>query len=126
MTADAHAPAVGLDADPGLEVGAAADAIAAAARRCPAVADLYGGGLVQVATFLPGRRVEGVRLGDERVLLSVVAAWGVPLVALTEQVRAAVAPLAGGRRVDVHVADIRLPGEGPLALPAGGPGPGTS
>jgi hypothetical protein len=110
------------DSGRGTDVGAAADAIASAARRCPAVADLYGGGLVQVATFLPGRRVEGVRLEEQRVLLSVVAAWGVPLVALADQVRAAVAPLAGGRRVDIHVAEIRLPGEETLALPSADPG----
>jgi hypothetical protein len=107
---------------PGADIGAAADAIASAARRCPAVADLYGGGPVQVATFLPGRRVEGVRLEEDRVLLSVVAAWGVPLIALADQVRAAVTPLAGGRRVDIHVADICLPGEETLALPSADPG----
>ena len=100
-----------------------ADAIASAARRCPAVADLHGGDLVQVATYLPGRRVDGVRVEEDRVLVSVVAAWGVPLVALTDQVRAAVTRLAGGRRVDVHVADIRLPGEETLALPPAGPPP---
>jgi hypothetical protein len=100
-----------------------ADAIASAARRCPAVADLHGGGLVQVATYLPGRRVEGVRVEEDRVLVSVVAAWGMPLVALTDQVRAAVTPLAGGRRVDVHIADIQLPGEETLALPPAGPPP---
>jgi hypothetical protein len=96
-----------------------ADAVASAVRRCPAVAGLHGGGPVQVATYLPGRRVEGVRLEDDRVLVSVVAAYGAPLTALTGQVRAAVGPLAGGRRVDVHVADVRLPGEEPPALPPG-------
>lgn len=96
-----------------------ADAIAAAVRRCPAVADLDVGGPVQVATYLPGRRVDGVRVQDDRVGVSVVAAWGVPLIALADQVRAAVAPLAGRRRVDIHVADIQLPGEEPPALPAG-------
>lgn len=113
-----QAPASGVGAD----LGAVADVIASAARRCPAVADLYGGGPVQVATFLPGRRVEGVQLEEERVLLSVVAAWGAPLIALTDQVRAAVAPLAGGRRIDIHVAEIRLPGEETLALPPADPG----
>jgi hypothetical protein len=93
-----------------------ADAVASAVRRCPAVAGLHGGGPVQVATYLPGRRVEGVRIEDDRVLISVLAAYGAPLTALTRQVRAAVDPLAGGRRVDVHVADVRLPGEEPLAL----------
>jgi hypothetical protein len=95
-----------------------ADAVASAVRRCPAVAGLHGGGLVQVATFLPGRRVDGVRVGEDAVQVSVVAAYGIPLVALTDQVRSAAAPLAGGRRIDVHVADLQLPEEQQLALPA--------
>jgi hypothetical protein len=100
-----------------------AEAIAAAVRGCPAVADLHAGGLVRIATYLPGRRIDGVQLADDRVLISVVAAYGVPLVLLTDQIRAAVRPLAGGRRVDIHVADLQLPGEEQVALP---PGSGTS
>lgn len=99
-----------------------ADAIAAAVRRCPAVADLSGGGAVQIATYLPGRRVDGVRLGDDAIAVSVVAVFGIPVIAVADQVRAAVAPLAAGRRIDVHVADVRLPGEGPPELPPGGDG----
>jgi hypothetical protein len=95
-----------------------ADAIVSAVRRCPAVAGLHGGGLVHVATYLPGRRVDGVRVGEDDVQISVVAAHGIPLLALTDQVRSAVAPLAGSRRIDVHVADLQLPEEQQLALPS--------
>lgn len=99
---------------------AEADAIAAAVRACPAVASLDSGPLShQVVTLLPGRRVEGVRVNADRILVSVVAAFGTPLILLTEQVRAAVGPLAGGRAVDVHIADLQLPGEEQPALPAG-------
>jgi hypothetical protein len=96
-----------------------ADAIASAVRRCPAVADLHGGGPVRVATFLPGRRVNGVRVDDDRVQVSVVAAYGIPLTALADQVRSAVAALTGARQIDVHIADLQLPADQPLALPAG-------
>ncbi len=99
-------------------VAAEADAIAAAVRACPAVAGLYGGGLAPVVTLLPGRRVDGVHVDDDSVQLAVVAAYGPPLIALVDQVRAAVAPLAGGRRIDVCVADLQLPGEEQPALPA--------
>ncbi|TFV64135.1 hypothetical protein E4P41_02530 [Geodermatophilus sp. DF01-2] len=96
-----------------------ADTIAAAVTACPAVAALHGGGLRRTATYLPGRRVDGVRLADDRIEVSVVAVQGAPVALLADQVRAAVAPLAGGRVVDVHVADLQLFEEQPPALPAG-------
>jgi len=86
-----------------------ADVIAAATSSCPAVVRLVAGFPQVVATYLPGRRVEGVRIEDERVLVSVVLAYGVPVSALDAQVRAALAPHAGGRSIDVHVADVQLP-----------------
>ena len=95
------------------------EAIAAAVRAAPAVAALDTGGLRMVVTLLPGHRVDGVQVTDERVTVSVVAARGVPLTALTDQIRARVAPLAGGRPVDVHVADLQVAGEEQPALPAG-------
>jgi hypothetical protein len=104
---------------------AAADEIAGRVLDLPGVAALHGGGLVQVATVLPGRRVDGVRLDDDRVLVSVVAAFGQPLPAVADSVRRVAGPLAGGRRVDVHIADVQLPGEEQLALPPGPSGPAT-
>ncbi|WP_233498923.1 hypothetical protein [Blastococcus sp. TF02A-26] len=96
-----------------------ADTIAAAAVRCPAVASLHGGGTRRIATYLPGRRVEGVRVGPDRVAVAVVAVPGVPVIAVADQVRSAVEPLSGGRPVDVHVADLQLPEDRPPALPPG-------
>jgi len=84
------------------------DRVAAAVLACPAVLELHAGGLRQVATYLPGRRVSGVRTDEEVIQVSVVAAAGVPLPAVATQVRAAVAPLAGRRPVDVHIADVAL------------------
>jgi hypothetical protein len=83
------------------------DAIAAATLACPAVAGLDEAGTLAVATYLPGRRVVGVRVEDRRVLLSVVLASGFPVQSLEAQVRRALAPHVGSRRVDVHVADLQ-------------------
>lgn len=83
------------------------DAIAAAALACSAVAGLNEGGTRAVATYLPGRRVVGVRVEDRRVLVSVVLASGSSVQSLEAQVRSALAPHVAGRQVDVHVADVQ-------------------
>ena len=83
------------------------DAIAAATLACPAVAGLHEGGTRAVATYLPGRRVVGVRIGERRVLVSVVLASGSSVRSLETQVRSALAPHVLGRQVDVHVADVQ-------------------
>ncbi|QNN51554.1 hypothetical protein [Nocardioides mesophilus] len=83
------------------------DSIAAAVLACPAVAGLHEGGTWAVATYLPRRRVVGVRVEDRRVLVSVVLAYGSSVRSLEAQVRSALAPLVEGARVDVHVADVR-------------------
>ena len=83
------------------------DAIAGAALACPAVARLDEGGTRAVATYLPGRRVVGVRVEDRRVLVSLVLAYGSSVRSLEEQVRSAVEAHVGGRQVDVHVADVQ-------------------
>jgi uncharacterized alkaline shock family protein YloU len=92
--------------DPSAEHTDEVDIIAAAALACPAVAGLRAGGPVAVATYLPGRRVDGVRVGEDRVLVSVVLAYGSSVSSLEKQVRTALAPHVAGRSVDVHVADV--------------------
>ncbi|WP_034590609.1 hypothetical protein [Hamadaea tsunoensis] len=82
------------------------DAIAAAVRACPGVADLDAGHPAELATYLPGRRVAGVRVADATVEVQVRAQWGRPLPEIAGEVQVAVAPLAGGRRVDVLIADV--------------------
>lgn len=106
-----------------------ADLLAAAALGCPGVAKLSPAGQRQVATYLPGRRVLGVRVGDDRVEIAVVVRWGVTAAEVDRQVRGAVAPYALARLVDVHIADLQLPQDlaadeaaPPLALPAGSSG----
>lgn len=94
------------------------DALAAATLKCPSVARLHPGGTRFVATYLPGRRVVGVRVGEDRVLVSVVLAQGASVPTLGKQVRDALAPLIAGRAADVHVADVDM-GEGVGADAAG-------
>jgi hypothetical protein len=84
-----------------------ADAIAAATLACPAVAGLHEGGTRAVATYLPGRRVIGVRVEDQRVLVSVVLASGSSVRSLEAQVRSRLAPHVEGREIDVYVADVQ-------------------
>ena len=86
--------------------GVDVDAVAAAAQALPVVRSLSGGRFGEVATYLPGRRVQGVRVRGENVEVHVVAGPEVPLPVVGATVRGAVLPLAGGRAVDVHVDDI--------------------
>jgi uncharacterized alkaline shock family protein YloU len=87
------------------------EAVAAAALGCPLIAGLTGGRLGEIATYLPGRRVVGVRELDGTVEVHVVARWGTPLPKVADVVRAAVAPHAGGRPVSVFVEDIEVPAD---------------
>lgn len=84
-----------------------ADDVAAAVLACPGIVALDAGGVTQVATYLRGRRVVGVRLGDEAIEVAVVAALGTPIAEVDAQVRDAVAPHARGRRVDLQVVDVQ-------------------
>ena len=83
------------------------DAIAAATLACGAVAGLDEGGTRGVATYLPGRRVVGVRVENRRVLVSVILSSGFSVRLLDAQVRSALAPLVRDRDVDVYVADVQ-------------------
>jgi uncharacterized alkaline shock family protein YloU len=87
------------------------EAVAAAALGSPLIAGLSGGRLGEIATYLPGRRVVGVRQADGVVELHVVARWGTSLPEVAEVVRAAVAPYADGRPIAVFVEDIEVPAD---------------
>lgn len=96
--------------------GVDVDAVAAAVRGCPAVADLDGGQPVQsVVTYLPGRRVAGVRVADHRVTVQVVLRWGASVADLARQVRSAVKVLTGSRPIDIAVAAVTDPPGAPSA-----------
>jgi len=83
-----------------------AEAIAAAATSVPGVARLAGGKFGQIATYAPGRKVNGVRFTGDAVEVHVVAEWVASLPQLADEVRAAVDPLTAGRSVSVFVDDI--------------------
>ena len=86
-----------------------AEAVEAAVLAHPGVARLSGGPFGTIASYLPGRRVVGVRLPLEEtdpVEIAVVARMGMPLPLLAEELGAAVVAVVGPVAVDVTVADV--------------------
>ncbi len=77
----------------------------------PGVEGLHGGVFGEVATYLPGRRVTGLRVRGEDVDVHLVLAWGQPVLATADRVRDALARKVKGQ-VHVTVEDIRAPDPG--------------
>jgi len=98
--------------------GVDVDAVAAAVRRCPAVDDLDGGRLGAVGTYLPGRRVPGIRIEDGRIEVHVRSTWNSSASAVATQIRIALRALAGGRPIDIVLSDVAIPGEAAAAAEA--------
>jgi hypothetical protein len=94
---------------------ALAQRVAAAVAAHPAVAGLHGGIYGSVTTYLPGRKLLGVRIGegDEPVEVAVVLRGDRPIPEAVRSLRGEVSRLCGGVAVDITVADILLPGEVP-------------
>lgn len=99
--------------DPGSAVvaGLDVDRLAAAVAACPAVADLSGGLLGSVGTYLPGRRVPGIVVHDRgtpppSIEVHVMARYGPALAEVESQVRAALAMAAPNSPVDLVIDDI--------------------
>lgn len=93
---------------------ALAEAVADAVLAHPAVVRLSGGAFGTVASYLPGRRVVGVRLplvDSEPVEIAVVARMGTVLPLLAAELCDAVAAVTGPAVVDVTVTDVEaVPG----------------
>lgn len=85
--------------------------VAAAVLAIPGVVGLHPGPFGEVATYLPGRRVSGVRLAPGRCEVHVVLLTGVPLHETAEAVRRAAAAVVG-TPVDVYVEDLATGGTG--------------
>lgn len=104
MTDPAHGHGDPLD-DPSGEV---AERIAAVVVAVPGVAALHGGTFGDVASYLPGRKLTGVRIGrvSEPVEVAVVVGMNRPIPAVVADVRRAVTAVCGDRPVDVTVADV--------------------
>lgn len=96
---------VGAAASPSADL---ADRVAIAVLGVPGVVGLHPGVFGEVATYLPGRRVDGVRLRPDRSEVHLVLAWGAPALPTAEAVRAAASALTG-TPVDVSVEDVADP-----------------
>ena len=69
------------------------------------VAGLHGGMFGEAATYLPGRRVSGIRLGDNGTEVHVTLVAGHSVRETADAIRMAVAPLAPGA-IHVTVEDV--------------------
>ena len=96
-------------AEPDVEV----PLIAGAVLSCPLVAELHPGAYGEIATYLPGRRVPGIRVGADVIEVHVVAHLAATVPQVAAAIRAVLTPWSTGRRVDVVIEDLRLPGEDP-------------
>jgi len=84
------------------------DRIVELVRTVPGVADLHGGAFGEVATYVGGRRVIGLRVGGrgtDRVEIHLTAEYPADLPALADTVRTRVADHVDGV-VDVVVEDV--------------------
>lgn len=90
-----------------------AEAVASAVLAVPGVNALHAGVVGEVATYLPGRRVNGVRLRDDECEVHVVLDWGSPVLRTADDVRVAVEHLVDGP-VHVTVEDIASPDAAPV------------
>ena len=81
------------------------EVVAAAVLAVPGVVRLHGGRFGELGTYLPGRRVTGVRIDDEGTEVHVVVSDLVPVPETAARVRRAVSAIAP-MPVRVHVEDI--------------------
>lgn len=103
------------------------DAVAAAVRSCPGVDDLDDGPInARLATYLPGRKIDGLKITADTLTVQIRSMWGVPVTEVGAQIRLAVVHLVAGRRVDIIVADLTpAPGYEPEPQSALQPEPST-
>ncbi|HUR05321.1 MAG TPA: hypothetical protein VM347_22450 [Nonomuraea sp.] len=73
---------------------------------CAGVAGLSDSLLGTVVTYLPGERLTGVAADEHEVNIAIVARLDRPLPETAEEVRRAVADLAGDRLVNIRINDV--------------------
>lgn len=83
-----------------------AERVAAVVRGVPGVAALHPGLFGEVGTYLPGRRVAGVRITDDAIDVHLVVVFGAAVRATAAAVRSAVGALHPGLAVNVTVEDV--------------------
>jgi hypothetical protein len=103
----------------GREIDRRVDPIVAAVLACPLVAGFHGGQEGEAVTYLPGRRITGIRITVDEVAIHVVARYPVVTSQVADQIRRAVAPFAAGLRVDVAIEDLAVPGTPSPRTPPG-------
>jgi hypothetical protein len=85
-----------------------ADEVAALVLAVPGVAGLHAGRFGEVATYLPGRRVTGVKLGGELAEVHVVLRSDAPVRAVAQRIHAVLAAVLPVP-VQVFVEDLAAP-----------------
>ena len=93
--------------------GVDVEAVARVVEGHPSVAGLAPGTGVEVATYLPGRRVAGIRVHEAGIEVHVSVRYGPALPEVAAEIRRAVAPLAGNLPVLVFVDDLEVASELP-------------
>ncbi|MGO1048687.1 hypothetical protein [Crossiella sp. CA198] len=90
-----------------------ADRIAEVVLTHPSVVSLHGGAYGAVLSYLPGRKVIGVRStgAGEPVEVGVVLRIGEPLPEVVSELRNRVRQVTGAVPVDITVVDVLEPGE---------------
>ena len=103
----------------GVDVDAVHDLVAL----CPGIAGVGSGLPGAMATYLPGRRIPGVRVNPDSIELEVSIRWESSAEQVAALLRSRLGRLVAGRRIDVTFVDIELPREplAPAELPAGLP-----
>ncbi len=81
------------------------DRIVEAVLTVPGVVAMHGGTFGEAATYLPGRRVSGVRITDQGTDVHVTVLYGSVVRAVAEEVRRTVAAVSPGP-VQVTVEDL--------------------
>ena len=85
-----------------------ADIVATAVTSVPGVAALHAGMFGEVGTYLPGRRIPGVRLSDGVTDIHVTLFFGFPVRQTAARIRDVVTGVVGGT-VNVTVEDVVAP-----------------
>lgn len=85
-----------------------ADGVREAVLLVDGVASTHTGTFGEVATYLPGRRVDGVRLRPDRAEVHVVLRWGAPVGPTADAIRAVTTAMTG-TQVDVVIHDVAAP-----------------
>lgn len=85
-----------------------ADRVRAAVLAVPGVAAMHSGSFGEVATYLPGRKVDGVRVRADVTEVDVVVDWGVHVLETADSVRAAVQAITRPT-VTVVIQDVAAP-----------------